>query len=207
MGKKTTDARGQLCPKPLIMTKNALKDFEGDLEVLIDNQTAFENVKRFLTDNGKTFTTASDGKNYTILVSSDGTPAEVTSAENYCTIPSVTAGQAKRPPHVICFKSDLMGEGDEALGRILIQAFCNTIKEAEPLPSAMVFYNSGVRLTARSSPVLPALKELEEGGIRILVCGTCADYYEINDQIAAGIISNMYDITSCLTKAGHIIIP
>jgi selenium metabolism protein YedF len=207
MGKKTIDARGELCPKPLIMTKKALKNFEGDLSILLDNQTAFENVKRFLTDNGKVFSSAENGDNYTIGVTADGSTAEMTAAEDYCLVPAAVSAPGKKAGHVICFKSDLMGEGDDALGRILIQGFCNTIKEAEPHPSTIVFYNSGVKLVMNGSPVLPAVKELEQEGIKILVCGTCADYYEIKEQIGAGIISNMYDITTALTSAGHVITP
>ncbi|MDY0255531.1 MAG: sulfurtransferase TusA family protein, partial [Tenuifilaceae bacterium] len=51
---RTVDAKGELCPKPLIMTKKALGEM-GDnetLEVLIDNETSMKNVTRFLTDNG-----------------------------------------------------------------------------------------------------------------------------------------------------------
>jgi len=207
MGKKTIDARGQLCPKPLIMTKKALKDFRGELTVLLDNQTAFENVKRFLTDNGKKFSSSDDGDDYTILVTSDGNSAEMSAAEDYCPLPAGPASTILKDSHVVCFKSEFMGSGDEALGRILIQAFCNTIKEAEPLPSAIVFYNSGVKLIGGKSPVLPALRELERSGIKLLVCGTCADYYEIKDKIGAGIISNMYDIINCLSSAGHVVTP
>lgn len=207
MQKKTVDARGELCPKPLIMTKKALKDFEGTISVLLDNETAFENVKRFLSDNGKTFSSTVDGEIFNLTVNSDGSREEMTAAEDYCLIPAAPVQPNNKNGHVICFKSDLMGDGDEALGRILIQGFCNTIKEAEPLPAGLVFYNSGIKLACKDSPVLPALKELEQMGIKILVCGTCADFYEIKDQIGVGIISNMYDITSTLTTAGHVVNP
>jgi TusA-related sulfurtransferase len=47
---KTVDARGQVCPKPLILTKQALKEVSPgeQISVLIDNPTSRQNVERFL---------------------------------------------------------------------------------------------------------------------------------------------------------------
>lgn len=41
------DARGCSCPEPVIRTKNAIKDGPAEAVVLVDNNTAVENVKRF----------------------------------------------------------------------------------------------------------------------------------------------------------------
>ena len=42
------DARGYLCPMPVVMVQNAIKkDQPATLEVLVDNETAVENIKRF----------------------------------------------------------------------------------------------------------------------------------------------------------------
>ena len=42
------DARGYLCPMPVVMVQNAIKkDNPAALEVLVDNETAVENIKRF----------------------------------------------------------------------------------------------------------------------------------------------------------------
>lgn len=49
---KTVDARGYNCPQPVIMTKKALgKDDEVD--VLVDNRAALENVRRYARAMGK----------------------------------------------------------------------------------------------------------------------------------------------------------
>lgn len=45
------DARGCACPKPVIMTKKALEQEDQEIEVLVDNKTALENVKRFAGKN------------------------------------------------------------------------------------------------------------------------------------------------------------
>lgn len=51
------DARGQACPMPVVMTQNAIKKEKPSvLEVLVDNQTAVENVTRFAARAGYTVT-------------------------------------------------------------------------------------------------------------------------------------------------------
>lgn len=46
------DARGLSCPQPVLMAKNAIeKDAEG-IDILVDNNTAKNNVSRFLKNQG-----------------------------------------------------------------------------------------------------------------------------------------------------------
>ena len=45
------DARGCSCPQPVLMTKKALAK-ESQLEVLVDNNTAMNNVSRFAQSQG-----------------------------------------------------------------------------------------------------------------------------------------------------------
>ena len=49
------DARGCSCPQPVIMTKKALAK-ESKLEVLVDNNTAMNNVTRLAKSQGCTVT-------------------------------------------------------------------------------------------------------------------------------------------------------
>ena len=200
----TVDARGELCPKPLIMTKKQLSQTGVDetFVVLIDNETSKENVERFLTDNSLLFQTSREADVYSILVTKTRTKLSHPAAEDYC---RPAAGPAARP--VYCFTSEQMGSGSAELGQILVQGCINTIKEVAPIPTALVFYNSGVKLTVDASPVLQSLRELESSGVKILVCGTCANYFQIKDQVGVGIISNMYAILETLSQAGHVIYP
>ncbi len=45
---KTIDTRGLSCPQPVIMVTKALKEDNESFEVLIDDETACENVLRTL---------------------------------------------------------------------------------------------------------------------------------------------------------------
>ncbi|MCU0857209.1 MAG: sulfurtransferase-like selenium metabolism protein YedF [Pontiellaceae bacterium] len=192
----TIDARGMPCPKPLILTKKAFSGLpvNGELTVLMDNETAFSNVKRFLTDHGAQLACKTTDGVYELSVVR--LSAAAPSAENK------TDSQ-----HVISIGSDCMGQGDRELGLLLMKGFVSTLKEIEPKPKTIVFYNAGIFLTLKDTPAVPALRELESQGVDILVCGTCADYYRKKADIAVGKISNMYDILSVLTQAGHVINP
>lgn len=202
MSQVMIDARGLLCPKPLIMTKKALgKIAENEaFTVLIDNETSKQNVERFLRDNGARCESAEDGGVFTLTVTKGGKELSSPDAAAYCT-------SAPPQPHVVVFKADKMGFGSDELGEILVKGCINTLPEAEPLPSAIIFYNSGIFLALEDSPVIETLKALESRGVNILVCGTCADYYRKKQDVGVGTVSNMYDILQTLTTAGHVIVP
>jgi len=203
MNETTVDARGRLCPEPLILTKKALGALaEGQqMTVLIDNETSKENVCRFLADNGADADCAEAEGVFTIRVTKRTDQAPDANVEDYC--PPTAAPK----PHVIAFSNDKMGTGPDELGQILIKAFVNTIGETTPLPGAMVFYNNGIHLACEGSPVVNLLRELESRGVQILVCGACLEYYDKKEQLAAGTVSNMYDILQTMTTAGHVIAP
>ena len=40
------DARGLSCPQPVIMTRNAIRDGEFPIEILVETATSRENVRR-----------------------------------------------------------------------------------------------------------------------------------------------------------------
>lgn len=59
------DARGYLCPMPVVMVQNAIKkDNPAALEVLVDNETAVENIKRFAAHSGYQAAAREDGADY-----------------------------------------------------------------------------------------------------------------------------------------------
>jgi selenium metabolism protein YedF len=199
------DARGELCPKPLIMAKKAINDEKivNEFILLIDNETSKENVERFLKDNKVVFETVKKNDHFSILISKTGEKLSK-EVDEYCDMP-----KEKRPSsdHVVCIKSDKMGIGDDDLGAILIKGFINTLKEVSPLPSKMVFYNSGVKLAVEDSSLADSIRELRDSGVEIMICGTCADFFKVKEKIKTGTISNMYSILETLTSAGKIIVP
>ena len=77
----------------------------------------------------------------------------------------------------------------------------------EKVPSTILFYNSGAKITVEGSESIEDLKILEERGTEILTCGTCLNYYGIEDKLAIGEISNMYTIIERQTEATKVIRP
>lgn len=51
---KRIDTCGMSCPQPVLMTKKSLAENPEGVEVVVDNNTAKENVKRFLNSWGYT---------------------------------------------------------------------------------------------------------------------------------------------------------
>lgn len=204
MSELIIDARGMLCPKPLILAKDAIGKLKvgEQMTILIDNQTAKENVCQLLQDHGAETTCREEEGIFTIHVKRN--LEDVVSAASGVA-PSYSTAVPK--PHTIVFTKRTMGFGSEELGEILIKAFINTIGEASPLPGTMIFYNDGIHLAIEGSPVLDALRALETRGVKILVCGTCLDYYGKKHLLQIGLASNMYDILQELTDAGHVIMP
>ncbi|HNV56579.1 MAG TPA: sulfurtransferase TusA family protein [Smithellaceae bacterium] len=52
MSTKKVDARGLSCPQPVVLVDRAIADGHTDLEILVDNEVARENVSRLLKRRG-----------------------------------------------------------------------------------------------------------------------------------------------------------
>lgn len=64
------DARGLVCPQPVLMTKNGLAKSPEGVEVMVDNETSKENVSRYAVNNGYQVSVDElDGGEYTIVIS------------------------------------------------------------------------------------------------------------------------------------------
>jgi selenium metabolism protein YedF len=100
-----------------------------------------------------------------------------------------------------------MGRGSDELGWALLQTYIQTIKDVQPLPARILFYNSGVKLVTAASGALGALVQLQELGVEILVCGTCLDFFQLKSAIQVGHISNMHEIMSAMAEAGRLVSP
>ncbi len=52
MTTKRIDARGLSCPQPVVLVSQAIADGNADLEIIVDNEVARENVTRLATRRG-----------------------------------------------------------------------------------------------------------------------------------------------------------
>jgi selenium metabolism protein YedF len=89
----------------------------------------------------------------------------------------------------------------------LISNFIKALKDLDKLPQHMVFYNKGVTLAVKNSPVIEHIKDLEKMGVEIHLCATCVNYYKLEKYVEVGTLSNMYSIAELMAAAGNVIRP
>lgn len=192
---KEIDCRGMACPQPVVTAKKALGESEGkEFTLIVDNPSARDNVERFAQSQGAMVDVEEKGNDFYLRIQK-GTACDL------------AASVQKAEKVVVYINSNLLGIGEEALGTILMRSFLKTLLDLKPIPSKLIFINSGVRLTAEGSEVLETLKTLSETGVEILSCGTCLDFYGLKAKLKVGIISNMYDIAQSLLEADRLIRP
>ena len=200
------DARGQICPKPLILTKQALKDSAvgASITVQIDNETSCQNVERFLRDNRLQPQVKRDGNLFAITFTKRESTLAAPDAEAYCMPADGSTGGGS---YVISLASDTVGRGPVELGAILVKGLIETLKSVSPAPTHLILYSSAILLAVDDSPLVESIRALEQRGIRVLICGTCVDFYQKKSEIHVGTISNMLSILEVQAATGKVIAP
>ncbi|MCX5839537.1 MAG: sulfurtransferase-like selenium metabolism protein YedF [Deltaproteobacteria bacterium] len=207
--KVTVDARGLACPEPVLLAKKAIAANE-EVTVIVDNEIAVENIRRLAAKSACGFSVIEkEGAFREIALVRTG-PAVQAAAETGVAEAELSCGVAPAKevgPLVVILSDNRMGRGDDVLGDVLIRAFVHTIAQLKPLPATIICYNAGVKLAVKDSAVLDDLQQLSQAGVDILVCGTCVNYFGLGDQVAAGRISNMYDIAETMAGAARLVRP
>lgn len=206
--KTTVDARGLACPQPVLLAKKATAENE-EVTVLVDNEIAVENIRRLAAKTSCGFSvTEREGGVREIALVRTGAAGQAPADAGTEAGPSCGVSPGKEGgPFVVVFSDNRMGRGDDVLGDVLIRTFIHTLLQLKPLPATIICYNAGVKLTVKDSAVLDDLRQLAQAGVDILVCGTCVNYFGLGDQIAAGRISNMYDILETMAGAARLVRP
>lgn len=190
---KIIDCRGLACPKPVIMTKKEMEAVaEGDFEIIVDNETARDNVSKFVKNEGCECSILDKNGEYHISVNKTKASCECMEFEDKGSL-------------VILIGSNAFGSGDDKLGTSLMKSYIYALSENNRKPEVLIFVNSGVKLTTEGSEVIESLKTLEGNGVEILSCGTCLDFYELKEKLVVGSITNMYTIVDKLNNAANTI--
>lgn len=203
MSRITLDCIGLSCPQPVLRTKEALEQGASRVEILLDNEASKNNVSRFARSQGHEVEVSEQPKGcfiVTITTASEQGGSSVVPDAYRCDPPV-------KPRMIYVISSDSMGRGSDELGWALLQTYIQTIKDVEPLPEKIIFYNSGVKLVTAVSGALNALQHLQNQGVEILACGTCLDFFKLKSAIQVGQISNMYDIMRSMAVADKIVSP
>ena len=188
---KQVDARGLSCPKPVIETKKILDQLrEGSsVTTIVDNEIAVENVTKLAQSMALHVDVEEIEGNYYINIHKGIEINEVRMESNL------------KKNMVIMIASETMGEGPNELGKVLMKGFLYTLTETRPFPKAVLFINSGVKLTTEGSEVVEYIRNLESEGVEVLSCGTCLDYFNLKNKLMVGGVSNMYTIVEKMSSA------
>ena len=106
---------------------------------------------------------------------------------------------------VILVTNNGMGNGEQTLQHQLIVKYLELIKLNDSLPNAVCFYTDGVKLVVKGSPTLEQLSALESKGVRLIVCSTCLEFYNLADKVQVGIVGGMADIIEAQVNADKVI--
>lgn len=193
------DARGLACPKPVIHTKKELEKLsDGVVVTTVDNKMAKENLLKLakslnlesnIVKDEEELITIEIVKNGEICEIADAIIEEKDDLENRC----------------IFITKDKMGSGNDELGEVLIKGFVYTLTETKPYPKSILLVNGGIKLSTVNEDTVGNLKILEDAGVEVLSCGTCLDYYDLNDELKVGTVTNMYSIVESLKNSSNTI--
>jgi selenium metabolism protein YedF len=194
----TVDARGLACPQPVIRTRKAMETADA-VTTLVNSETSMNNVRHMAQKAG-----------WRVRVSQEGDEFRLDMARGVARTasqpaPAVGQVEVQAGPLVLVVSSDVMGRGANELGGILVRGFFHALGEVSPRPQTVILFNTGVCLACEGSPVVDDLCALAEEGIDVLVCGTCLNYLDLTGALAAGQVSNMYDIAEAMLGAGKVV--
>ncbi len=197
------NALGDACPIPVVKTKKAIQELQGvgEVCVLVDNEIAVQNLTKMAQQKGYVIKSEKlEVKKYQVVLTIGEVSEEAVEECVEC-VPEVRSNK------VVVISSDKMGEGDEALGTLLMKGFIFALTQQDELPATILFYNGGAKLTCENASTLEDIKSLEAQGVEILTCGTCLNHYGLVDKLQVGGVTNMYVIAEKMLQASLIVKP
>lgn len=188
------DAAGKACPIPVIMAKKELDNGTQSLEIIVDGQTQIDNLERLGNTYGRPISTSPNGDKFLVsFADGDGKIPEA-------------ANSFKDDSYAVFFNKAAVGSGDAELGLNLAKMAIYTLSESENIPTYVLFMNDGVKLTTGIEPqIIDNLNTLIEKGAKVLVCGTCLNFFGIKDDCKIGTASNMFDILGAMQDVSKVI--
>lgn len=193
---KNLDCRGLACPGPVIQVKKTLEEASPgtSFSIDLDSEASRDNVRRFAESRGADIRIEERAEGIIRLIIT--TPLDTGTRRR---------GGAEKKNPVVLIAAETIGEGDEKLGRILMEGFINTLLEQDRMPDRILFMNTGVKFTVHGSAVLETLGKMTDRGCEILVCGTCLKFFSLMDKLSVGTVSNMFEIQGALLEAESVI--
>lgn len=192
---KKINAIGLSCPQPVILSKKEMDANIDVIQIIVDNQTAVENLKRLAKSREYDVKTTKKGAEYILILSKVNAVIDAV----------LPLEQHELSNTALFITHDSIGEDVGELGKNLMQMFLYTATQTMPFPKTILLMNKGVFLVTENQQTIAHMQVLQENGCVILVCGACVDFYDVKDKLAVGILSNMYEIYETMHTVDKVI--
>ncbi len=193
------DAKGKECPIPVIMAKKELDAKTQDLEIIVDGETQVNNLRKLGESYGREITVAPEGDKQLVKFANGEGKVPSADVDELC-------GTSCGNSFAVFFNKASVGSGNDELGLNLAKMAIFTLSEGDKVPAYILFMNGGVKLTTGIEPqIVENLNTLIEKGTKVLVCGTCLNFYGVKDDCKVGTVSNMYDILTAMQSVSNVI--
>ncbi|MBM4311021.1 MAG: sulfurtransferase-like selenium metabolism protein YedF [Deltaproteobacteria bacterium] len=200
MDTKEIDARGLACPQPVVLAGKAIDEpGEGEIIVLVDSETPRDNVMRLATSRGCAARAETAAEGFRVVIRKQ--PGARPAAGECSAYETIAEGSGEI---VYLFDSDYVGSNRD-LGKVLTNGFLNAALALPHTRCTIILISNGVRLATQGSYALEVLEKLAAQGFRILICGTCLDFFKIRGEVQLGTISNALEIMQAMTGSGKVI--
>lgn len=114
---------------------------------------------------------------------------------------------AEEQAYIVVLGSDRLGDGNDELGRILMKSFVSNLIGQDQLPDEILLYNQGVQLLEEGSDLIEDFQTLVEKGSQLKACGTCLNFFELEDKIAVGEVTTMAHIIQSMRTYDRVVRP
>ncbi|MDD5924356.1 MAG: sulfurtransferase-like selenium metabolism protein YedF [Clostridia bacterium] len=193
------DATGKVCPMPVIMAKKEIDNGASQITVIVDNKVAVENLTRLAVDKGYSTSITELDNLFHVNFLKNSHVEKVTKCD-------CAEFSTKCDNYSVFIGKDYVGDGDKTLGSNLMAMAIYTLSQEKDIPETIIFMNSGVKLPAGDNEqVIQSLSQLAAKGCQILVCGTCLNYYSLQENLKIGKVSNMYEILQKMKDSSKVI--
>ncbi len=188
---KVLDAKGKECPMPVIMAKKEIDSGNNSFVVEVDNDIAVQNLKKLANNQGFAVSVEEENSLFKVYFSKDLDKLSEVEVFNE-TSDKLEENKTEIGNWSVFIGKEIIGAGNEELGKSLIKMYLYTISESDNLPKSILFMNDGVKVPTLNHQAAEHLRDLETKGVEILVCGACLNFYGLEEKLKVGKVSNMY---------------
>lgn len=108
---------------------------------------------------------------------------------------------------LLYLNSDTLGHGDRELGEKLLISYLKSLVSNNVRIHAVFCVNSAALLTTTNTAAIDILKEMNAKGTVVSTCGTCLDYYKLNDKLQIGEVGSMNLAVQLMQQADKVYRP